>query len=142
MRTIKANKTQFYNLLRKYSRYELPALKDTAYEKATRADAYWLRFANKEGQWVIVYLEMFCDCPTMRISCRLDHYDKTITVEEEDVKDMVQEISRGERREHVWTIRWTDNSGIDSCRGTEEEAERYAAEKCRELGKPGYILVE
>lgn len=142
MRTIKANKTQFYNLLRKYSPYELPALKDTAYEKATRADAYWLRFSNQEGQWVIAYLEMFCNRPTMRISCRLDHYDKTITVEEEDVKDMVQEISRGERREHVWTIRWTDDSGIDSCRGTEEDAERYAAEKCREHGKAGYILVE
>ena len=84
MRTIKANKTQFYNLLQKYSPYELPALKDTAYEKATRADAYWLRFSNPEGQWVIAYLEMFCNRPTMRISCRLDHYDKTITVAEED----------------------------------------------------------
>ena len=140
MRTIKTNKTQFYNLLQKYSPYELPTLKDTAYEKATRADAYWLRYANKEGQWVIAYLD--CGRPTMRISCRLDHYDKTITVNETDIKGMIREISRGERREHVWTIRWTDDSGIDSCRGTEEDAEKYAAEKCRELGKPGYILVE
>lgn len=142
MRTIKANKTQFYELLQKYSPYTLPQIKDTAYEKATRADAYWLRFSNLAGQWVIAYLEMFCNRPTMRISCRLDHYDKTITVAEEDVKDMVREASRGDRREHVWTIRWTDDSGIDSYTGTEEDAEKYAAEKCKELGKPGYILVE
>lgn len=142
MRAIKANKTQLYELIKKYCPYTLPRIENTVYEKANRADAYWLRFSNQEGQWVIAYLEMFCNRPTMRISCRLDHYDKTITVAEEDVKDMVREISRGERREHVWTIRWTDNSGIDSCRGTEEDAERYAARKCREHGKPGYILVE
>ena len=140
MRTIKTNKTQFYNLLQKYSPYELPALKDTAYEKATRADAYWLRYANKEGQWVIAYLEMFCNRPTMRISCRLDHYDKTITVAEEDVKDMVREVSRGERREHVWVIRWTDDRGSECYTGTEEDVERYAAMRCRELGKRGYVI--
>ena len=140
MRTIKTNKTQFYNLLQKYSPYELPELKDTAYEKATRADAYWLRYANKEGQWVIAYLEMFCNRPTMRISCRLDHYDKTITVAEEDVKDMVREVSRGERREHVWVIRWTDGSGSECYTGTEEDVERYAAMRCRELGKRGYVI--
>lgn len=140
MRVIKANKTQFYNLLQKYSPYELPKIKDTAYEKATRADAYWLRFANKEGQWVIAYLEMFCDRPTMRISCRLDHYDKTITVEETDVADMVQEISRGERRERVWVIRWTDDSGSECYTGTEEDVEKYAAMRCMELGKRGYVI--
>ena len=140
MRTIKANKTQFYNLLQKYSPYELPALKDTAYEKATRADAYWLRFSNPEGQWVIAYLEMFCNRPTMRIRCRLDYYDKTITVAEEDVKDMVREASRGERREHVWVIRWTDDSGRDCYNGTEEGVERYAAMRCRALGKRGYVI--
>ena len=76
MRTIKANKTQFYELLKKYCPYTLPRIENTAYEKANRADAYWLRFSNPEGQWVIAYLEMFCNRPTMRISCRLDHYDK------------------------------------------------------------------
>ena len=141
MRTIKANKTQFYELLQKYSPYTLPQIKDTAYEKATRADAYWLRFSNREGQWVIAYLEMFYNRPTMRISCRLDHYDKTITVAEEDVKDMVQEISRGgERREHTWVIRWTDDSGSECYTGTEEDVERYAAIRKRELGKPGYVI--
>ena len=118
----------------------MPTLKDTAYEKATRADAYWLRYANKEGQWVIAYLEMFCNRPTMRISCRLDHYDKTITVAEEDVKDMVREVSRGERREHVWVIRWTDDSGSECYTGTEEDVERYAAMRCREIGKRGYVI--
>lgn len=84
MRTIKANKTQFYELLKRYCPYTLPRIENTAYEKANRADAYWLRFSNSDGQWVIAYLEMFCNRPTMRISCRLDHYDKTITVAEEE----------------------------------------------------------
>ena len=76
----------------------------------------------------------------MRISCRLDHYDKTITVAEEDVKDMVREVSRGERREHVWVIRWTDDSGSECYTGTEEDVERYAAMRCRALGKRGYVI--
>lgn len=140
MRTIKANKTQFYELLKRYCPYTLPRIENTAYEKANRADAYWLRFSNSDGQWVIAYLEMFCNRPTMRISCRLDHYDKTITVAEEDVKDMVREVSRGERREHVWVIRWTDDSGSECYTGTEEDVERYAAMRCRELGKRGYVI--
>lgn len=138
MRTIKANKTQLYELIKKYCPYELPKMKDTDFEKATRRDAYWLRFSDPEYRYVVVYCEMFCNIPTLRITCRSDEYDTTIRVKETDIKELVRES----RREHVWTIRWTDNSGIDSCRGTEEEAERYAAEKCKELGKPGYILVE
>ena len=141
MRTIQANKTQFYELLKKYCPYELPQMKDTDFEKAMSRNAYWLRFSNEKFQWVVAYLEMFCDRPTMRITCRMDKYDKVIHVMEKDVVDMVRQIGFQENEEmHPWIIRWTDDGKQECYTGTKKEVEKYAEVRCKELGKPGYII--
>ena len=141
MRTIKANKTQFYELLKKYCPYELPQMKDTDFEKAMRADAYWLRFSNQKFQWVVAYMEMFCDRPMLRITCRMDDCDMTIPVMEKDVADMVRQTGlRENEKMHPWIIRWTDDGKQVCYTGTKKEVEKYAEVRCKELGKPGYII--
>lgn len=89
MKTIKTNKTQLYGLLQKYSPYILPKIKATEYEKAYRADAYWLRFSDPDGKSVKVYLEMHCNQAKMRITCKADDYDQTIKVDSKDVEKYV-----------------------------------------------------
>lgn len=89
MRTIKINKTQMYGLLQKYCPYILPKIKDVEYEKANRADAYWMRFTDWKGMYVTVYLEMHCEEPKMRITCKMDDYDRTIKIDPKDIEEYV-----------------------------------------------------
>ncbi|WP_371296813.1 hypothetical protein [Ruminococcus sp.] len=89
MRTIKINKTQMYGLLQKYCPYILPKMKVVEHEKANRADAYWMRFADPDGKYVTAYLEMHCEEPKLRITCKMDDYDRTIKIDPKDIEEYV-----------------------------------------------------
>ena len=89
MKTIKINKTQMYGVLQQYSPYILPKIKAVEYEKANRADAYWMRFADPDGKYVTAYLEMHCEEPKLRIMCRKEDYDQTVKINPKDVEKYV-----------------------------------------------------
>lgn len=80
-----------YKLVEKYSVYKMPEIKETEFEKASRAWAYWIRYINPLGKQVITYLEIHMGQARLRIRCPKDNYDKVFHPELVDLEGMIDE---------------------------------------------------
>lgn len=91
MKVIKTNQEQMYNLIRKYSVYELPEIDRTEFKKAARAWSYWMNYISPFGNQVITYLEVHMGQAKLRIRCPKDNYDKVFHPQLEDLEGMIDE---------------------------------------------------
>lgn len=138
MKILNTNRKRMHELVKKYSKYTLPAEKNTYFDDKTVKDkspAYWMRFSDKSGKYVMAYLEIFMEEPTLRIFCRSDKYDQIFHLTPEDLEGMMEE----RKKMKIWVIRYM--AGLpESFTGTEAEVEAHAEEQSQER-ECGYIIV-
>lgn len=125
MQYIKLTKGQMYDLVKKYSEYNLPDIEKTEYEKAFRAWAYWLRFTDPEGKHIVAYIEYCLGQARLWIRCKRDKYDVVFHPAPDELKEMIFE----DGRDAPWIIRYKKTSEVESFRGTDIEVMQYAAEE-------------
>ncbi len=75
MAKLSPNKTGVYRLVKEYSPYPVPKMKDCEYVKAQRCSACWLHF-NSEDEAVKAYLDVCMGEILLRIECKGRGYDK------------------------------------------------------------------
>lgn len=137
MKILRTNRKRMYELVKKYSEYALPVEQDTYFEEKTtrnKSQSYWMRFSDRDGKYVMAYLEIFMEEPTLRIFCRADKYDHVFHPAPKDLEGMIEE----RKDMKLWVIRYM--KGLpESFAGSEAEVEAHAEEKSREKGC-GYII--
>lgn len=126
MQYIKINKKQMYDLMKKYSAYDLPDIENTEFERVHQTREYCMQFvsigAYMDRKHVAAYIEFFLGQATLRIICRKDKYDVMLHPALEDIEEFIRE----DGRDAPWIIRYTKNNEMESFRGTDIEVLKHA----------------